>query len=285
MKQGEGVRDQLSYSAGLVRSGDHDRFLTALFAAEPAREHLFVLYAFNLEIARIRDMVSEPLLGEIRLQWWREGIEAIYTGQAVRAHPVLQALKGLIRQCMLPRQLFDVLIDAHAGDFAAMPPVSMMALEAYADATSAGLMRLALAITDGAAPDAAIRHAGLAWGLTGLLRSVGFHASRQQIFLPSDLMQAEGLTPEAVFAYNKCPELRRVMLALAGHAQSHLDKMRKVLSAPSRQVLPALLPVTLAQTYLKQILRPDHDPFLAQDPTPAFQRQTRLVWAMVRRRL
>ncbi len=279
------MRDPLSYCAGLVRTGDHDRFLSALFAAEPARENLFVLYAFNLEIARIQDMVSEPLLGEIRLQWWREGIEAIYTGQSVRAHPVLQALETSITQCALQREPFDILIDAHAKDFAAEPPASLQELEGYADATCTGLMRLALEIMGVGAPDEVIRHAGLAWALTGVLRSVGFQASKQRIFLPDDLLQAEGLTRERVFSCRMCPELRQVMLTLSGRAQLHLNAMRRALPAPSRQSMPALLPVTLASPYLQQIQHPDYDPFLVQYPIPAFRRQTRLFWAMLRRKL
>jgi NADH dehydrogenase [ubiquinone] 1 alpha subcomplex assembly factor 6 len=279
------VADQLSYCGELVRNGDHDRFLTALFAAGPAREHLFALYAFNLEIARIRDMVSEPLLGEIRLQWWREGIEAVYSGQGVRAHPVLQGLDVTIQQCGLPRMPFDILIDAHAGDFEMSPPVSMAAMESYADATSAGLMRLALGLTGGGVPDATVRHAGLAWGLTGLLRTIGFYAAKRRTFLPADLMQAEGLSAEDVYAYRRSPALRRVILALAGQAQLHLDAVGRVLPRPSRQALPALLPVTLARAYLKQIARSDYDPFAVQAPIPAFRRQSRLIWAMARRRL
>lgn len=279
------MADQLSYCGELVRNLDHDRFLTALFAAEPAREYLFVLYAFNLEVARIRDMVSEPLLGEIRLQWWREGIDAIYAGQGVRAHPVLQGLDVTIQQCGLPRMPFDTLIDARARVFAQSPPASLAELESYAEAISAGIMRLALDIIGGGIPDLALRHAGLAWGLTGLLRAIGFHALKRQIFLPMDVMQAEGLSAEDVFAFHNCPALRRVIQVLAGQAQMHLDAVGKVLPRPSRQALPALLPVTLARAYLKQIARSDYDPFAVQAPIPAFRRQSRLIWAMARRRL
>lgn len=279
------MQAQLSYCGGLVRTGDHDRFLTALFAPEPAREHLFALYAFNLELARIGDMVSEPLLGEIRLQWWREGIEAIYTGETVRSHPVLQGLQDAIRECDLPRQPLDLLINARARDFDASPPFNLAALEGYADGTSAGLMRLALSITGGGVPDAVTRHAGLAWGQTGLLRAIGFHAAKRQIFLPMDVMQAEGLAAEDVYAHRRSPALRRVILALAGQAQSHLDAVGKALPRPSRQALPALLPAALAQLYLRQIARSDFDPFAVHVPIPAFRRQLRLIWAMARRRL
>ena len=276
---------RLSYCADQVRIGDHDRFLTALFAPEPARERLFALYAFNLEIARIRDLVSEPLLGEIRLQWWREGIVAIYAGETARAHPVLQALEPVIRQSGLPRQPLDALIDAHGRDFSDAPPASLAALEDYVDATSGGLMRLALRAMGGEVSDDAIRHAGLAWGISGLLRSVGLHASQQRIFLPADLTQAEGLTAQDVFSLHMRPELRRAMLALAGQAQTHLDAMRKDLPALPRRILPALLPVSLTQLYLNRISLPDYDPFQIQVPAPAFLRQIRLAWAMLRRRL
>ncbi|MEQ1890082.1 MAG: phytoene/squalene synthase family protein [Alphaproteobacteria bacterium] len=282
--QGAGVPEQLSYCAGLVRRHDHDRFLTALFAPEPVREHLWVLYAFNIEIARIRELVSEPLLGEIRLQWWREGIDAIYAGHGVRTHPVLEALEVAVRLCALPRRPFDSLIDAHTESFSPNAPVNLEELENHADAASAGVMRLAMGIAGGQAPDAAIRHAGIGWALTGVLRNIGIHASRRQVFLPGDMMRAEGLEPESVFSCRHGPELRRVMVSFAQIAGGHLAAARQALPAPSRQIMPVLLPITLADIYLRQIRRPDHDPFRIAAPIPAFRRQARLLWAMLTKR-
>lgn len=51
---------------------DPDRWLTTLFAPDASRPGLFALYAFNAEIARARESVSQPMIGQIRLQWWRE---------------------------------------------------------------------------------------------------------------------------------------------------------------------------------------------------------------------
>ncbi len=79
---------QLSDCARLLRRYDYDRFLTGLFAPAGRREALYAVYAFNLEIARTREAVSEPMLGQIRLQWWREAIEEIYAGR-VRRHEVV----------------------------------------------------------------------------------------------------------------------------------------------------------------------------------------------------
>ena len=87
----------LSACGEIVRTGDPDRFRTALFATPEAREHLFALYAFNLEIAKIAPMVSEPMLGEIRLQWWREALDQIYGDGPVRAHEVTTPLAVAVK--------------------------------------------------------------------------------------------------------------------------------------------------------------------------------------------
>jgi NADH dehydrogenase [ubiquinone] 1 alpha subcomplex assembly factor 6 len=280
------VHELPTHCASLVRSGDHDRFLSVLFAAESDREHLFALYAFNIEIARIRGQVSEPLLGEIRLQWWREGIEAIYQNQSVRQHPVLQALEMAIRDCRLPRQPFDAMIDAYGAALAAAQPASMADLERHIDATAGGLMRLAATITGGeSVSDAILRDAALTWGLTGILRNIGFHASRRQIFLPAELTQATGLRSDLVFSGTNSQELQKVIKAVAENAGGHLAAARSAQSVLSRRLLPALLPAVLSQLYLRQIARPDYNPFLIQPPIPAFRRQIRMAWAMWRRKL
>ena len=275
----------LSYCGELVRSGDHDRFLAALFAPEPARMHLFTLSAFNLEIARIQEQVSEPLLGEIRLQWWREGIEAIYAQQPARNHPVLQVLQHTIEQCALPRQPFDALIDAYGGLFANPQPGSLTELEGFVDATGGGLMRLALAVLGEGASDDMVRHAALAFGLTGVLRNVGFHATQHRILLPRDLMQAEGLTEDMIFNARMGPQLRAVMAVLSARAKLHLDAARNNFPPPARRILPALLPVVLTKPYLARIATPDYDAFVSYPAMPAFLRQSRLLWAMARGRL
>src|ERR1700726_180635 len=91
-------RAVLSPCAGLVRRHDRDRFQTALFAPAADREALFALYAFNFEIARVRESVTQPMLGQIRLQWWRENIAAAFEGGPVRAYPVVGALSVAIRE-------------------------------------------------------------------------------------------------------------------------------------------------------------------------------------------
>ena len=124
------VADRLSYCAAEVRRADYDRFLAALFAPAPAREGLFALYAFNHEVAKVRETVSEPMLGQIRLQWWREAIDGLYAGKA-RAHPVVEALArdARVREGGLSRAHFDRLIDAREFDLAGRAPATLAELE------------------------------------------------------------------------------------------------------------------------------------------------------------
>src|ERR1700724_581966 len=108
--------DRLSPVAALVRRHDRDRYQTVLFAPAARREALFALYAFNYEIARVRESVREPMLGQIRLQWWREAIAAVYAGAPPRRHAVVEPLSVAIRARDLSRKHFDRLIDSRERD-------------------------------------------------------------------------------------------------------------------------------------------------------------------------
>src|SRR5215510_7106857 len=118
-----------------VRRVDFDRYLSSLFAPHALRAELNVLYAFNYEVAKTAETVSQPIAGQIRLQWWRDRISELYRGVAVE-HPVVQALDGVISRRNLPRGLFDALIDAREHDLEEAPFATIDEFEAYADTTS-----------------------------------------------------------------------------------------------------------------------------------------------------
>src|SRR5215207_11715913 len=91
-----------AHCEALVRAADPDRYFAALFAPADKRPHLFALYAFSLEIARVREAVSDPMLGDIRLQWWRDALQGEARGD-VRANPVAAALDETVVRFRLPR--------------------------------------------------------------------------------------------------------------------------------------------------------------------------------------
>jgi len=274
------------YCAAAVRQGDHDRYLATLFAPDAARAHLLALYAFNLELARVRDSVSEPILGQMRLQWWRDAVAAIDEGREPPHHAVVRALADAIRRHGLPRAALDALIDARERDLDDDPPPDLAALEAYAEATAGTLAMLALRVlgsTDAAAM-AAGRDAGAGWALTGLLRAVPHHARGRRLYLPADALAAAGADAEAVFAGRVTDGVRAAVAAVAAAARRRLAAARAQGRAIPRTARAAVLTATLADRYLDRLSRAGHDPFGAPAAMSPLARQAALTWAALRGR-
>ena len=234
--------DSFHTLAARASAADHDRYLCALFAPPAARAALFALNLFNAEIARTRETVSEPMLGQIRLQWWREVIDEIYQGRA-RRHEIAEPLAEAIRAHKLTRGYFDRLIDAREGDLDEAPPESMAALEKYAEESAAPLISLALEEVDADANalQELARHSGIGWALTGLMRALPHHAAHGRIMLPDK----EG----------------RDVRAVAETARRHIDKARKLRRGAPRVVKRATLPAVLADAYLRRLVACGHDPY------------------------
>ena len=271
-----------SYCAQLLRRQDADRYLTALFAPGDRREALFALYAFNLEVSRAREAVSEPFMGLIRLQWWRDTIGEIYQGR-IRAHEVVRPLASAISTHDLSQALFERLIATRERDLDIEPPADLAALVDYAQGSSATLVELALEILGD--PTLPVREAGeasgVAWALTGLLRAVPFHASRRRLYLPANLMAEAGLTPGQLFECGPSPGLPVVVRAVAGEAAVWLARARKRTRQVPRIFQPALLPATLAEGYLRRLAAAGYDPFDQRvQQTPPWR-----VWILALKRL
>ncbi|HIJ62825.1 MAG TPA: squalene/phytoene synthase family protein [Rhodospirillaceae bacterium] len=272
--------ETLSESARAVRQQDRDRFATALFAPADRREALFVLYAFNLEIARARELVREPMLGRIRLQWWRDSLDKVYAGADAGA-PLADALAKVITRHDLPRAEFEALLEAREADMESDPPADLAALEAYAEGTSATLTRLAARVLggDGEAVMAAARHVGIAWALTGLLRAVPFHAAQGRLYLPGALLDRHGVGADQVLAGKGGEGLAAVGGAIAEAARGHLAAARRSRRGISKSVIPALLTAPLADAYLRGLDRAGGNLFDGNWSTPR-PRPLALVWAM-----
>lgn len=274
---------ELSPCAAELRRHDPDRFLTALFAPEKRRESLFALYAFNLEVARVREAVTEPMLGRIRLQWWREAIAGIYAGSP-RRHYVTDSLAQAVTQHELSRDLFDRLIDAREADLEPQGPETLAALRGYAEGSSSTLVELAMELLSDGAPGPELRQAGrqvgIAWALVGLLRAVPFHARQRRLYLPADLVDEAGLRVRDVFELRRVPALATVVKEVAEAARAELAAARAG-PRPPRRLLPALLPGTLAGLYLRRLAAAGYDPFDARVGEAPPLRAARLVVAQI----
>lgn len=258
---------------------DPDRWLTTLFAPDALRPGLFALYAFNAEIARARESVSQPMIGQIRLQWWREAWEGIAAGKP-RQHPVVLALHAHCRD--LDQTAVMALIDARERDMEDTPFTDLAALTAYAQATSAPLMKLAVQQLGASADDSMINAAGTAYALAGILRAMPHLLAQHRVMLPADLLAAQGLTPEATYQTETGVALRPVVARIVIEAEAALQAARR--QKVMRAALPALLPATLAGVALKALRSSDYDPVAAEVRVMPLRRQMALLWASLRGR-
>lgn len=243
------------YCHDLVRSGDKDRYLASLFAPDQLRPGLLALYAFNIEIARIRETVSEATLGEIKLKWWHDAIEGLYAG-ASAGHPVTEALAPAIEAAGLPKHAFLNMIAARQFDLYDDPMPSLSALEGYLGETSSMLIQLAAMILDKSSAQVLADVSGLAgvaMGITGLLRSLPIARARGQCFIPKDTLKRHGLTPAHLLAGREPQTIAKALADLRSHAAKRLAEARAGAGAITGETFPAYLPASLTSLYLERL--------------------------------
>ncbi|MES0808804.1 phytoene/squalene synthase family protein [Roseibium sp. SCPC15] len=256
------MTSDFDHAADIARQFDKDRYLSALLAPEPHRAGLMALYAFNAEIARIREIVSEPMPGEVRLQWWRDLLEGTEHG-AVASNPVANALIQTIERYNLPKQGLVAMTEARVFDLYNDPMPTLNDLEGYVGETVSGLIQLAcLVLNDGDDPDTATAagHAGVAYGMTGLMRALPWHASRQQMYVPKDILDRHNVDTAGVFRGETTPEFRVALKEMHEHVHHHLDRVRQAASDVPEKCLPAFLPIFLIKPYLERLEDSGFDP-------------------------
>jgi phytoene synthase len=273
------LADPYAVAMATVRSHDRDRYLADLFIHEDKRRHIFALHAFNAEVARVRELVSEPQVREIRLQWWRDALTGDDGG-----HPVARALKQTIGEFKLPLDAFERLLDARVFDLYDDPMPSLADLEGYAGETSSSLMQLAAIILAGGRDPGtaeAAGHAGVAYAITGMLRALPVHARRHQQYLPRDLMAKHSANTTAMFEGQVSDGLIAVLTDLRGIVREHLAKAQRALVAVPAEVRPAFLPLALVEPYLRLMERPGHDPLNTVASLAAWRRPL-ILWRAAR---
>lgn len=240
----------LSHCIGLLREADPDRYLATLYLPAELRPDAAALYAFNAEIARIPALVSEPVPGEIRLQWWREVIEG---GREAGDHPVAVALLAAIERRRLPAEVLSRAIDARIFDLYHDPMPDRGALEGYCGETASALLNL-VALAAGATPGAdladACGHGGVAQAMAGLVRHSGFHRSRQRCYVPDELLRLAGLTVDEWLGAPPDARHRAATEAMILLAREHLDKSRAAIGRLDRPLMPVFLPLAPVAAYL-----------------------------------
>jgi phytoene synthase len=282
----------LNHCLELVRLRDHDRYLTLLMTPDDARRTLIPLYAFQTEIARIRETVSEPMLGQIRLQWWRDTIDQLFDGPQPRGHEVVEALAAPISAGLYEREGLHGLIDGREQDLDDGMFVDLPDLLSYLHSTSMLLMvvagRALLKQKHGRSfePEEAetVQLLGEGYGLTGTLRSIGPMAAQGRVMLPESLLAQHEVETADSLAGTCRPGLRAVIDDMAGEAETRLVNARRLLRKPNQALLPALFPACFIGLYLLKMRSRKFEPFQGTGEVLAFRRQLRLMRCSLSRR-
>jgi len=240
-----------SHIVQTVRTQDKDRFLLGLMTPTKHREALWALFAFNYEIAKTREVVSETTIGLIRLQWWRDAIKEIYEGNKIREHYVVTALAKAIKTYDLPRDLFDNLIYAREFDLEGVAPANKTGLLNYCDFTNTPLNQLTLKVIDQEEGLETITQISKNYGLIGIIRSLLNMLSQRRVYISNDILKAYDLNEASLVDYDpreKLPMIIKDMMALL-----NFDK------TPQSKYLKRVHKMT--QLYAKQIEALNYDVF------------------------
>jgi phytoene synthase len=266
------------FCADLVRSHDFVRYASSLFLPAPERRAVLALYAFNVEISRVREIVSQPLPGEIRLQWWTDMLAGTGHG-GIEGNPVAAELNLVIRHWGLPVERLSRLVEEHQFDLYNDPMPTMAALESYINDTFSTLFSLAAGVTGWQIPEIEhlARHAGLAQGMARVVIGFPLDSSRRQLFVPLQLMESQGSGLEEAFSGKENPKVRAALDDVLGDARVHLDTALTQLESVPPEVRRVFLPLALVARDLRRMSRADTNLF-----TPSTTSRLRTLWTLWR---
>jgi phytoene synthase len=271
------MTNNFSHCLNLIRAHDRDRYLASLFAPAQHRAALHALYAFNIEIERVRDAAREPMPGEIRLQWWREMLLGERDGEAA-AHPVASALKETIARYQIETERLIALIDVHTFDLYDEPFATLDDFDNYAALSEGIVLGTAAAIlgAEGVSVSTLVRHAAIAATVARSLAALPRHASRRQIYIPRVVMERHALIPESIIARQVSGALTSALAEMRRHARRQLQAAALEAGDVPVTISPALLPLASVGPQLRRFERRGYEPF-APDVLSALRRQW-LIW-------
>lgn len=270
--------ESAQFAADQLRASDRDRYFATLVLSEKERPAIAALYAFNADIASVRDRAKEAVAGEIRLQWWHDALAGEGHG-AVRANPLADALLDTAAAYGLPVPALIRMIEARRFDLYDDRMPDMATFEGYAGETASALYQLGAMILNGGHPvepgDAA-GHLGVANALIGHLRAFGYNASRGRVILPRELFATCGVNDADIRAGKLSENLSVALTRFADLARSHLDRADAAIAALPRNLRPVFAPTALLRSQLKRLSL--DTPFAPQSDLADWQKIAVLGW-------
>lgn len=280
------AQESFTFAAEALRASDRDRYLASLVLPPDRRDAVVALLAFNAEVAGIRERVSGPQPGEIRLQWWNDALSGQGHGE-VRSNPVADALLQVVERHGLPVGTLQRLLGARRFDLYDDPMPDLPTFEGYAGETASTLFQLAaMILNDGqpVEPGDAAGHLGVAQAMLGHLRAFGPVAAQGRIMLPWTILQANGVREDEIFAGTDSEGLHAALGQIAELAAGHLDKARGAIAALPPGLRPAFAVMALLERQLSDWQERSGSSFTLPRDEPDWRKITRLTWWSLRNR-
>lgn len=279
------VAASFAHAAADLRANDRDRYLATLVLTGAGRDAVTALYAFNADVASVRDRVSNPAPGEIRLQWWADALGGQGHGD-VRQNPVADALLDTMARYRIPAGTLQRLIGARRFDLYDDPMPDLESFEGYAGETASTLYQLAAMILNDGEPvetgDAA-GHLGVAHAMIGHLRAFGYTASQGRIMLPWSIFAANGVTEREIFSGQESEGLIEAFGQITELAAGHLAKAETAIAALPGKLKPAFAAIAVLKMQLASLDTP-RNVFASAPDEADWRKITRLLWWSLRNR-
>ncbi|CAL8247560.1 unnamed protein product [Lota lota] len=264
------------YCIDLVRKRDYDGFVCSLLFPEVSRRSSLALRAFNVELAQVKDSVSQKTIGLMRMQFWKTAIEEIYRDDAP-LQPVSTELCKAVRQHHLTKRWLLRIITEREKDMEDRAYRNLQELEAYSENTQSSLLYLLLESlgVKNVHADHAASHIGKAQGIVTCLRAVPYNSSRRKVYLPMDVCMLHGASQEDFIRGSREQNVRDVIYDIASQAHIHLEHARSFSKNVPASAAPAFLQTVVLEDYLQKVRRADFDVFHPslrnRNPLLAFQ--------------
>ncbi|XP_072317139.1 NADH dehydrogenase (ubiquinone) complex I, assembly factor 6 [Eucyclogobius newberryi] len=246
----------------LVRSRDYEGFVCSLLLPDEARRSSLALRAFNVELAQVKDSISQKTIGLMRMQFWKTAIEEIYRDEPPN-QPVSAELWRAVRKHLLTKRWLLRIVAEREKDLEDRAYRSLLELESYAENTQSSLLYLlleALGLKNVHA-DHAASHIGKAHGIVTCLRATPYHSSRRRVYLPMDVCVKHGASQEDFIRGARDGSVRDVVFDIAGQAHAHLQHARSFTQNVPPEAAPAFLHTVCLEDYLQRLRRADFDVF------------------------
>jgi NADH dehydrogenase [ubiquinone] 1 alpha subcomplex assembly factor 6 len=131
------LNDDYTHCINSVRQSDYENFVcTGLLRPTAVQRPSMAIRALNVELALVRDQVSNSQIGQMRLQFWRETIDNIYASNANMStkqihHPVARELNLAVKYNQLSKLWFHRLIQTREITLKDAPFADIEQLENY----------------------------------------------------------------------------------------------------------------------------------------------------------